>query len=191
MNKDCQFCESDAFDRTLTQRKQWGSEWFSVYTDTSPIVPSHRLVIPHEHITAFSLLDQRKLLEVSLLFHRHEVSQTEQLRTMIFEHGILDEETSGCGISHAHWHVVDISEQDVCRFRDHVGSSAKILAKCSPTKLCSCKQSYLFLWDTSEELGFVFNGHKSPSQFLRKMLAEVVGASEWDWRLVTKNTTYV
>lgn len=186
----CPFCRGNSYDETLSERRIWATDSYSIYHDKGPIVPGHSLVIPYSHATAMGRVDTTTLKNICVHLKRQMAFNSPNERTIVFEHGILDDETVGCGISHAHWHVVNLIDVDAVRFLGAVQSSAIFIAPLSPADLRECERSYLFVWDVSTEGGSVYDGHKSRSQLLRRILAETQGVSEWDWRQISKITDY-
>lgn len=179
----CEFCKGAGRDPSLDARLLVTNSWFSTYEDLAPIVASHRLIIPHAHITAFGTLSAREMGEIIDHIHTHSPLASPESASVVFEHGILHCESSGCGISHAHWHMAELLKTELRSFVATVESALKTHRLVRPVELAQGHHSYLFIWDTSQAVGLLFDGRTSPSQFLRKSLAHAVGTSQWDWRV--------
>ncbi len=139
-------------------------------------------MIPEKHVTAFAAIEVNNIAELSERLQERALRLGPEHRTVVFEHGILDSETTGCGVSHAHWHIVDLEHRVALIFRRHVAQARPFWGKLSPALLSQCRASYLFVWDVLDGEGEAFDGRKCPSQLLRRLLANAVGAKEWDWR---------
>jgi diadenosine tetraphosphate (Ap4A) HIT family hydrolase len=180
--QNCQFCENSIdYDKSLKERELWSESWFSVHDDKSPLGDSHHLVITKDHARAFANMDRNKMQELISLLQHQEIYNTDELRTVVFEHGVQDCKTNGCGIDHAHLHIVKLNVNDSGRFIEKVLATRQYLGMVKPTELSSCKQSYLFVWDTTMEQGHLLDGHQSESQHLRRLLGETLGV-EWNWK---------
>jgi diadenosine tetraphosphate (Ap4A) HIT family hydrolase len=141
----------------------------------------HTLLIPQEHHTAFALLPGDMRRRTEHLLDRFEASFKRSGRGMIwFEHGSADDGSSGgCGITHAHIHMVPVDAHwarpplpDVVawstiaqeRWLDSVPGPGDYLAVGHQRSVSVAKVS------------------RVESQLLRRWLAASLGAESWDWR---------
>lgn len=86
---------------------------FIVFPDAAPIAPRHSLIVPRDHHLGFSRLDAdhqhstQKLVDY-LTTH---IPNPEDHVPYVFEHGSNEtDEIVGCGITHAHLHLLYIPE---------------------------------------------------------------------------------
>lgn len=147
------------------------------------IAEGHVLLLPITHHTAIADLHDvafeelvgfwRKLIPILTRIYGPCVS---------FEHGIRPGATGGCGVTHAHLHVVPLgkavdplhsfkSRFPWTRLRD-----LNDLRVATPGML-----GYLF-YQNSQSEAYVFDTPNLASQYMRKVLSNLLGESNWDWR---------
>jgi diadenosine tetraphosphate (Ap4A) HIT family hydrolase len=105
----CRFCE---MKRSNAQWDQplWESERFVAVPSKGGFVPGWMLVVPRSHALNLSMLDPDAVAELE----RFVELVSSALRTAfgdptLFEHGAVSENTTfGCGIDHAHMHLVPL-----------------------------------------------------------------------------------
>lgn len=186
----CEFCEEITTKVVpvkyraltgMTNRIVYSTETFSVVPSLSPIRLNHLLIIPHMHVTSISQLPARQIDELKSIQDvvLSKLRLKSGLQMVVFEHGIGEGATGGCGVSHCHQHCIPLTESEVesviARFADSDGSAAQSL----PTE----SQSYVML-----SVPFArspFHGVKVgeyPSQYLRNMIEHVLGIPRTNWR---------
>lgn len=82
---------------------------FVVFPDAAPIAPRHSLIVPQDHVLSFSRLDVDRQHATQRLvdYLTTHISAPEDYVPYVFEHGSKEaDETVGCGITHAHLHVL-------------------------------------------------------------------------------------
>lgn len=155
------------------------------------LFPGSLLVLPKTHIETMSTLSEKTFQELeTFLFDLEEVI-SQNGPVIIFEHGASCTTGSGCGIYHAHIHLVPVptsvsvdnllpTNTDLDLFRV---SSSFI------SGLCKLRDSseYLIIRDTEHQVRFIESpssfGKQYPSQYFRKTLADLFGLDRsWDWR---------
>lgn len=195
-NPNCVFCRELSGSTNTNFHRLYPDEKSRVIAETPSLVaipcigqlsPNHCLILPKEHYATFAeacasidgLFDE--LNDILLLLA--EVLSIELHTNLYFEHGAFVPAHGGCGIYHAHLHVVP--EAGAIALNLELGvpttSSASTL-----NEALSCNHDDLspYVLHGSATLGF----HKSvlseplPSQTLRKLLAEKLGHARWDWR---------
>jgi hypothetical protein len=101
----------------------------------------------------------------------------------VFEHGIRKDGSGGCGVVHAHLHVLPLENDVVDRVRNRVVKDfTGALDADLPCFFEDVQNtSYLLFGRFSHSLVLVpSNG--VPSQYLRRSIAEEAGFGRWDWR---------
>ena len=152
------------------------------------IVPNWVLAIPRDH--SFNYRDhadktgQNPFGIVSSLVSCFGVSLADILW---FEHGAqFAGSATGCGVDHAHLHLIFAPQFSTSQFRDSVADASSADWKQMPAQTAYCRLqrtneyyvfgsgSTCFVNDSATNLG---------SQFFRKRVAELVGKSNrWDYR---------
>lgn len=98
-----------------------------------------------------------------------------------FEHGIRNSRSGGCGIDHAHMHALPVTANGVLNILTQEFGGTRIDSLVDIGQASGQNSSYLFLEDASRER-YVFPVDNLPSQYMRKLVAESIGKSDWDWR---------
>jgi diadenosine tetraphosphate (Ap4A) HIT family hydrolase len=84
---------------------------FVVFPDAAPIAPRHSLIVPRSHVLSFARLGAGRQYATQMLVNylTMQLSAPEDHVPYVFEHGSKEaDETVGCGITHAHLHVLYI-----------------------------------------------------------------------------------
>lgn len=162
------------------------TESFVAFPCIGQLVDGHFLVIPRDHDCTFAQAHSRILSAGSelttLLKSAHKVLGRRISESLLFEHGALSVSDGGCGIYHAHLHILpNAGHINGCNFIE--GSSS--FESPSLEKIYEGihhEQSYALIgsaehgfksWNLTEPL---------PSQTLRRMVAAALEIGEWDWR---------
>jgi diadenosine tetraphosphate (Ap4A) HIT family hydrolase len=142
----------------------------------------HLLVLPEDHQRSFAGTPPPIRRKAGVLVERL-VSAIESAgyAAVVFEHGLGAPECVGCGVSHAHLHVV--------------GVPASVHALEPPRTLCWRRlETTDFLPTVPTGADYVFLCNQAgqrwmapvvdlPSQFMRRWLAGELGLHQWDWRV--------
>lgn len=156
------------------------------------LVRGHFLVVPRKHECTFSaaISNDHSLIEefrlISKQVHRSlGISENESL---FFEHGAVSSTNGGCGIYHAHIHVLpnvgNLNPLDIFDFND---ASPRALVEDALQDIGD-DGAYVMVGTTS--LGFFARALEEPlaSQTLRKSVARKLSLAEWDWRTAARET---
>lgn len=194
--KECPFCKEAQEGLPIAFEQQLGSstrtlrttkEFFS-FPSISPLGNGHVLICPKDHIlstaTAYKLTPQ-KWIDYSTSC----ISDVESRFgvALIFEHGIGVGKEGGCGVSHAHLHVLakeHIEQADVALGVEKTLGITSVFHQTLERALASLKadDSYLLLGTLRE--GFnLWVSDNIPSQTARKTIALLAGREYWDWKL--------
>jgi len=141
------------------------------------------LVLPIKHFKALGDLLGLLLEEFAAISERvGKILKDQYGPYILFEHGTRSEGVGGCGIYHAHLHVVPLAgvsdPVNALKLRfphtelPHLSEISRRSAGLS---------SYLFYQDSDAKL-YLFDTGPLPSQYMRKLLADALGNQDWDWR---------
>jgi diadenosine tetraphosphate (Ap4A) HIT family hydrolase len=187
----CDFCDEfsngqqNAFARRYGQsptRRILLDGPFRVLPTLGQIAEGHLLIIPVQHLCAVADLPRALLHQLENLCQRvRSVLCGEYGKCVFFEHGIRGAGSGGCGIDHAHIHAVPVLADGVLRIltREFRGSSIHSLADIEGG--VDKDSSYLFFEEASATR-YVFPVNNLPSQYMRRLVAESIGKSDWDWQ---------
>lgn len=152
------------------------------------LVEGWLLLIPHRHVLSLVELDWAERAEFGHLVDAAiALVQAQYGPIVLFEHGpSMPERTAGCGIDHAHMHVVPTSAD--------LRSETQAL-DISPTTLRW--RAAKAVWDAEQEHGagldylylkaadgseWVASASCIPSQLFRRAIAGSIGQETWDWK---------
>jgi diadenosine tetraphosphate (Ap4A) HIT family hydrolase len=192
---ECCFCgeiETGVFPQALRSAYPIESRIFSSTSDDFVVMPSvspmctgHVLVLPRNHITRMADLPKER--HVALVACIDATVTGLRSRTggpyYFFEHGV----TSGkmaCGVDHAHLHILPLPLATLNSIERRVdetyaprahGSLREVLAKAAKSP-----GSYLLHGIGLDRIKVSFD-EQVPSQFMRRTIAKVQGATDWDW----------
>lgn len=160
---------------------------FAAFPTISPLRSGHILVIPKCHLTSVMHLDS-KARSAFIDFTRAVSEQVSKIfgPVIYFEHGVEPGSGGGCGVDHAHWHILPCSRHEAARVFHAVKKDHQKLAWTSSSQLTDLNysgSSYLIVGRSLNNLGFVYS-KTLPSQYLRRLIAYSLGLSHWNWREV-------
>jgi diadenosine tetraphosphate (Ap4A) HIT family hydrolase len=185
---DCCFCPGNLATPgdlgDLAPRIGWYNDHFYLTPTIGELADRHSLLIPWSHVPSFAQLPATLSAEAEDLLARHcEAGSSERNKVIVFEHGMSSHvATGGCGISHAHIHLVPVPREF------EIGEVPKPDAAARWTEL----PPEGWLKSLAELDGYLMLGCEGrfqarevenlPSQYLRRWLADRLGRSQWDWR---------
>lgn len=189
----CEFCTE--FDRgsirsELNQHLAGRSRFFRCTAQTvvlpsvSPIRPGHVLLLPASHRRSVRQCDEEELSELVWLARViSELIAREDESVAFFEHGVGDSAGSGCGVVHAHLHLVPLPICSIMAVSDEIARSADFIATGPwPTILRSTGFSDTYLSFGTQTDQILVDGAVVRSQWVRQMIAHHFGQESWDWR---------
>jgi diadenosine tetraphosphate (Ap4A) HIT family hydrolase len=157
---------------------------FALLPSVAPLAVGHLMLVPIEHVRSVAQLPAKERIRVigaaakyaARLAHGHEA-------VALFEHGVGTELEGGCGVDHAHVHLVPTTRAAIAEarrrilldYRDASRYDLKSFLDATPAS-----ESYLWFGASDGPVSAV-RTHEIPSQYLRRTLGELVGR-EWDWR---------
>jgi diadenosine tetraphosphate (Ap4A) HIT family hydrolase len=187
----CEFCDEfcggseNSFFRTyadeLRDRTILETPWLKVLPTLGHFVKGYLLLVPKEHFCALADTPAELIRELEEV----KAALVRQLSPMcgpyvFFEHGARGPDSGGCGISHAHLHALPLTADEVL---PKLKSQFPYLpiGSLSDLESATCGASYLYYEDPSSQ-GWLFFPKLLPSQYMRRLIAEAAGISQWDWR---------
>lgn len=189
----CDFCSEFAGDVHNSFHARYGADQpsralfetqnFRAFPSIGQLVEGYTLIAP---ITHYSTIDD---LPPSLLAEFDDVYQSIKIAmscvygpSLCYEHGARGPSSGGCGIYHAHLHIVpfgkhqdpvnELKERFPHKRLHHFADIRSATEGLSP---------YLFYEDV-ESNRYLFFIRDLSSQYMRRVLAEIIGHVEWDWR---------
>jgi hypothetical protein len=100
----------------------------------------------------------------------------------IFEHGVGNSGSGGCGVVHAHQHYVTLPLGTVSRIREKLRSSLQLVSTGNRYELLgqlANGRSYVSFGDLEDT--DIFDGTDVPSQLVRRFIGADLGIA-WNWR---------
>lgn len=169
----------------VMSRVCYESEHFIVFPSVSPLVPGHILLFPKKHFTCLMSLPRsikKQFVDIVRKLYQH--AQNHFGTTFVFEHGVVNNESTGCGINHAHLHFVP----DVHHIAEKVDK--KIIKEYPPDMSggfvdllfnTNNKTSYLLFGKDLANMYLSFSKN-IPSQYVRRLISKRRGIDNWDWK---------
>lgn len=199
----CDFCleASGEFGRTeagrlypeLSHRDLVRSGSLFVVPSLGQLVLGHLLVIPFRHVTSIAgLVGGHPQVEDELQDVLAGARRTYG-SVIVFEHGTCDApEAGGCGIVHAHLHVmpatpsmVELPPLSEGRWVETVSDAFGRLCRQS-----SRGEPYIY-YGRPDGRAFVTAPSSVSSQFVRRWLSNQLDAEQWDWRTFGRQETFL
>lgn len=189
----CPFCrefadlESSEFRRffpedILPDRVIEPSKNFVALVSLGAIREGFLLILPRSHFLSFSWLSSSEALEAQQLKDRMvELVEKIYSTPIVFEHGIMDDQSSAGGcIDHAHLQIVPC-EIDLFPKLSREFSYVPISNLSELSSFRERHQPYLYYEREKRAYAFIID-RDLPSQYMRRIVAEHVGKpDEWDW----------
>jgi len=159
---------------------------FVVVPTLGSLLPGWILVLPKKHCFALSELSNSELSELNELSNTlvNLLSSHFDSRVVGWENGATSAgQAIGCGVDHAHLHLVPINVELRSGAENLLGRSLRWQHTKDITSLGTLRDgpSYLFVRETNGEY-FTATDPNPPSQLLRKVVAQHIGHPElYDW----------
>jgi diadenosine tetraphosphate (Ap4A) HIT family hydrolase len=189
----CDFCDefaggiSNAFyaryQDSLQNRVLLASGSFRVFPSLGQLVEGYLLLAPLQHYAALDEMPRPLVDELADVCQRVRAILSQNYGPCVsFEHGARGPAYGGCGIYHAHMHVVPV---------DGIPDPVEALKERFPHRnlrtLSSIKEvpnrdSPYLLYEDFNSNRYRFSVGNLQSQYMRRVLAEAMGTNDWDWR---------
>lgn len=157
---------------------------FAALPSLSPLTAGHVLLVPNLHITSMAQIDKSLHREFNFFLRRLLTRLSKCFKPpLILEHGIAKGKSGGCGINHAHLHLLPLSPVVTAKvkstvFQKFIFESTNMHQLLSGT---DHHRSYLLFGLKPQQLSVSFR-ENVPSQYLRRIIANELGLPRWDWR---------
>jgi ATP adenylyltransferase len=189
VRSSCRFC--DYLERGPDDFEQWAivaeTEHLVAVPSVGPLVPGWLLVLPKEHVLSFGAVATDRLAVLMADVYRIAEHWQDSFGPLTwFEHGPTEDRSSvGCGVDHAHLHLVPAGQLDLLAgarelfpylaFREVSGPEAASI----PVAL---GHSYLYL-RTENGRSWLAASQDIPSQAFRRVIAHQQGRpDQYDWK---------
>lgn len=149
-----------------------------------PVARGHMLIVPTRHARAVADLPKQELnVAIKMIgIYNGKLAATYRSEVIGFEHGCRGAAAGGCGISHAHFHLVPVlsGARVVERVRQDYPNLVEIPSMQALRGNAWSNTPYILL--SAEGQLHAAPAPMLPSQYLRKCVAETIGQPEWNWR---------
>jgi diadenosine tetraphosphate (Ap4A) HIT family hydrolase len=190
---DCDFCDefsggsSNAFraryGQSVQDRVILATESFRVFPSIGQLVEGYLLIAPVAHYRALDEMPTQVFDQLSTVRESVRAAMSKTYGpSLSFEHGAREPVNGGCGVYHAHLHVVPFPT-----LRDPVAElknrfPCKLLPQLKDIATVTHGTSPYLLYEDLESNSYAFFVGNLSSQYMRRLLAEILGQSDWDWR---------
>lgn len=163
-----------------------GNAQFAVIPSMGSLVPGWLLALPRAPKLNLSGLIEEHRSSLSKVIDQVE-AKLEGLpgEVYCFEHGSMyNGSLAGCGVDHAHLHIVPLEFDLIAAAKIHDDVEWSDLdAKNDPLTQLPKDGEYIVIWRRSDGAGLVGKPQKPTSQWVRRVIANSLGASEeWNYR---------
>lgn len=192
---DCVFCRELAGSRQTNFAERYPELSSRVIGETQALVAfpcigqiseGHFLIVPKKHVATM-----RDAASTGIEFERQLAAITAQVHSLLdvnpkdslyFEHGAEYPRDGGCGIYHAHLHIVPSAGH--VNLAQHFPAQTRIFHADVGSALTELNSNGSYLMFGSHKHGFIAQGLTAPlpSQTLRKLVAKQLNSDSWDWR---------
>jgi diadenosine tetraphosphate (Ap4A) HIT family hydrolase len=189
---NCDFCDEFSGGRvnsffalygdTLKTRIIASSTHFNVIPTIGQIVEGYLLIVPKTHYRALADLPPELRDEFACIVNAiHSAVLTTYGTYIMFEHGTRGSSSGGCGVTHAHMHVLPLAASNDPIDAVRANYPCKTIETVHQIIEGTTSSSYLFYQDTCSHK-YIFQTDYLPSQYVRQLLARALNSAAWDWR---------
>lgn len=195
MKNDCEFCEEiidskigsfyEIYNGTSSSRIIYEDHNFVILPTIGQLFKYSLLVIPKEHVERLSDLENNKLILLEEIFLKTKSFLSKYGSVVAFEHGAKCETKGGCGIYHAHMHIIPLPEPiSLSKFFKHDFINCNNLVN----GLETIKNSSEYLLSVNNDntcavLDISKYQNEYPSQFFRQELWRYFNlTNSWNWK---------
>ena len=207
----CEFCEELSNPESSRFAKMYASAFlenrilaqhgeFIAIPTIGQLFPGSLLILTKSHIETMSTISEANAVDLKIFISNIEKIIGHDREVILFEHGAKCFTGGGCGIYHAHMHLVPlpyhisadtllVSETDSVSFKTETSLSAAL-------HNLQTSSEYLLVRDSKYKLKYVdisaLSIKKYPSQYFRKIICESFDLDRpWDWRKYADQEEYV
>ena len=189
--RECDFCDEFSSGKQNAYARVYGPHatsrvlvdgFFRLLPTLGQITEGHLLISPAQHLCALAdLADEQTQQLESLCLKVKSVLRRAYGACVFFEHGVRGVGSGGCGIDHAHMHAVPAEADGVLNILMERFNGGRVGSLGEVNRRVSRDSSYLFFEHVSGQR-YVFPVDNLPSQYMRKLVADSIGKTDWDWR---------
>lgn len=169
----------------LKSRIIYRSKDFLVMPTIGAFAEGYLLIVSRKHYMCIGQLSKPEIRELTLQIKmlKEKIEKCYHKKVVLFEHGSTScsNKVGGC-IAHAHLHMVPC-DRSMNEYIQKYGLKYHEIS--SLEELCVFAEydtPYLF-WEEIDGTKYVISNEVIPSQFFRKILADIYGVPQkWDWR---------
>ncbi len=190
LGQSCEFCiEINDFKHSRfteiygkTQRFVFVDRNFYVMPTIGQLFTGSLLIIPKDHYCSYAEIPQELLPKLKLIIDHFDNRLKHFGKAILFEHGTTPKIGGGCGIYHAHIHMVPAPSTIPPEFiLGPIFNSNLTLEEA--LRIGKKKQEYLLYRDIQKNFYIASMSRRLQSQYFRKKLHEFFNLqSTWDWR---------
>ncbi len=189
----CEFCQEFTGSSPRIEKLYGGvipnriiarTERFVALPTLGQLFTGSLLIMPVEHVETCALLPADARQELNELATEMSLRVHQFGEPIIFEHGATEPTGGGCGIYHAHLHIVPVPTK-TCATKLFPESQAQAIDLLSAWEALQGADEYLLMSAADQTLYSDLNrqSERFPSQFFRRRIAEHFGLeAPWDWR---------
>jgi diadenosine tetraphosphate (Ap4A) HIT family hydrolase len=172
------------------------SENFIVIPSISPLGANHLLIFPRTHISSLAQINHAQNKELyqivkKILKKLVEEFSNENQSVILFEHGVAKGQIGGCGVDHAHLHILpcnsDMPKEVLTKLSGKFSKPEKI--KFDEISTIDDSVNYLLIGDYLDNF-FIYKGSNFESQAIRKIICEYMNIDAWDWKMLTNSSAF-
>ena len=199
----CDFCDERLGKNTIynkiygiKNRTVFETENYWVFPSIGQIREGHLLIATKKHVNSIGHLNKPLTDELNnLILMLHDFYEKMYgLDMMCFEHGVLNDDGNqgGCGIYHMHLHLLPIKDDEFFSVLERLkNEEINIVTQTEgieETHTCvRLQQTYVYVAYMDKEgnqNAFIITRKSNAfeSQYMRKVVSNVLGNNEWDWR---------
>lgn len=160
------------------------SDNFMIMPDAGALVEGWLLLFPKTHILTMSDTPEQYRDEIDTLVQAYSKRLKHHYGAVtLFEHGPAELKTTvGCGVDHAHLHLVPINSNLLAKAKTVLPDTKwqPIVDLHAIRDMRKAEQAYLYL--QQDQQSFVAFAKTFPSQFFRRIIADELHVTEFDWR---------
>lgn len=194
-NNCCEFCTeflensqspfNHIYQDSLNSRIVYTTQYFVALPTIGQFVDNYLLLLPKKHYESLSELSVPELIELSETFNFLKSYLAKYGEVIAFEHGAKRISGGGCGVYHAHLHIIPLhSSIDLFSFFKHKVNIFDSLTEAYGS--LSDSEQYMVVINADNKVGTIDLTNDSnayPSQFMRKSICNALNINmPWNWR---------
>jgi len=177
----------------LQNRKLIETNNFILFPSISPISEGHYLIFPKSHVTSFSQIHKNTINELKILINNVFIKLKKFYNDiMIFEHGVGNDKIGGCGIDHAHIHLLPSSQKEI----EYVVRTISINYQHNRNLIfeqlfrTNKNQTYILVGTEISSYKIFLSDHFK-SQTIRKLICNYRNKKNCDWKQLTDWNNFI